>query len=84
MSNKIRVGDRVKYRAGRGYSEGRVLNIAEGYATIETRKDKQVNRLLKMCELVGPFAEPAEGATAGVSGVHVGETDMEALAEGAY
>lgn len=61
----IRVGDRVKFRAGRGYSTGRVANIAEGMATIATDAGKNVNRMVKMCELVEvPHSEPAPTCSA--------------------
>lgn len=57
--SKINVGDRVKFRAGRGYGEGRVANIAEGVATISTKGGKLVNRIVKMLELVECGNEPA-------------------------
>lgn len=50
--SEIRVGDRVKFRAGRGHAVGRVANIAEGMATITTDAGKNVNRLLRALELV--------------------------------
>lgn len=43
----IRVGDRVRYRVGKGYGTGRVANIADGMASINTDAgDKIVNRKL--------------------------------------
>lgn len=57
----IQAGDRVKFRAGRGYSEGRVANTDGALATIETVKGKMVYRLVKSLaklEPVMPVATP--------------------------
>ena len=57
--SEIRVGDRVKFRAGRGYALGRVANIAEGMATIATDAGKNVNRKLRQLELLDPALNQA-------------------------
>lgn len=56
--SEIRVGDRVRFRAGRGYAVGRVANITEAsgstikIARIATDKGLFVNRVLSSCQLV--------------------------------
>ena len=53
--SKIEKGDRVLFPAGRGgssKSEGRVVNIMDGMATIETRNGHQVNRRIARLEKV--------------------------------
>lgn len=58
--SEIYVGDRVKFRAGRGHSTGRVANIAEGMATIATDAGKNVNRKLSQLAKVPHVGQPAE------------------------
>lgn len=59
--NKIVVGDRVRFRAGRGESEGRVANITDGIATIATENGYLVNRRLIRLTRITPDAKPAFG-----------------------
>lgn len=78
MSNMaIQVGDRVRYRVGRGYGCGRVHNVADGMAGIITDAGQRlVNRKVSMLRkyheqdskdetcVIGPdgLAAPVRGA----------------------
>lgn len=44
MGSEIKTGDRVRYKAGRGYGAGRVANVDGTFAVIETGSGKQVRR----------------------------------------
>lgn len=61
MSDCIKPGDRVRFRAGRGHGEGRVANLADGMATIATEGGKLVNRRLSQLERIAE-ASQAEGS----------------------
>lgn len=53
VMDSIQKGDRVKFISGRGgMSEGRVVNIADGMATIETKNQHLVNRKLARLEKI--------------------------------
>ena len=41
-----KAGDRCQFRAGRGWSQGRIVNLLEGMAQIETHSGKSVFRKL--------------------------------------
>lgn len=61
----FQVGDRVKFRAGRGYSEGVVTAIrtnadASLTLTITTKVEKTVNRMARACEWIGGPVGTAE------------------------
>jgi len=54
----IQVGDRVKFRAGRGFAVGRVANSDGTIATIATCGGKLVNRKVDSLSKVEPEAAP--------------------------
>lgn len=57
MDSTIKTGDRVRFRAGKGYAEGRVINVNTEMVTIESAKGKYLNRLMSAVELV-PVSVP--------------------------
>lgn len=75
MSEQIKPGDRVRFRAGRGYAVGTVANVAAGKVLINTAKGKSLTRKLSQLSLVveesstpATSAAPAVAATAEVDG----------------
>lgn len=61
---EIKAGDRVRFRAGRGHAEGRVVNVAEYTVTISTRGEKCLNRKKSQVVRVEQPATPATDAEA--------------------
>lgn len=60
--SEIKVGDRVRFRAGKGYSEGRVTNIGAKTAMILTAGSKYVSRRLEKCERIDAVLVPMPAA----------------------
>ncbi len=60
--SEIKLGDRVRYTVGRGFAEGRVMNLAEGIATLATAADKQLNRRVSRLVRLDAPATPAANA----------------------
>lgn len=59
MSLRPQKGDRVKFRVGRGYAEGRVLNVFEDMITVATDAGKNLNRRLLAVEVIASAYPPA-------------------------
>jgi hypothetical protein len=50
---EIKVGDKVKYKVGRGFARGEVCNIDGEIAEVRTANGYTVRRLIKALEKVG-------------------------------